>query len=99
MAEGSSPKQSLMSRDVTDDSQKEMRNHRAKVRELMSAGESFIATLNESTGYENVALINDKYHALDAEILACQGQASGEGKSESQGIYNRLGALRLNIIL
>ena len=98
MAEGSSPKQSLMSRDVTDDSQKEMRNHRAKVRELMSAGESFIATLNESTGYENVALINDKYHALDAEILACQGQASGEGKSESQGIYNRLGALRLNII-
>ena len=87
-----------MSRDVTDDSQKEMRNHRAKVRELMSAGESFIATLNESTGYENVALINDKYHALDAEILACQGQASGEGKSESQGIYNRLGALRLNII-
>ena len=57
MAEGSSPKQSLMSRDVTDDSQKEMRNHRAKVRELMSAGESFIATLNESTGYENVALI------------------------------------------
>ena len=98
MAEGSSPKQSLMSRDVTDDSQKEMRNHRAKVRELMSAGESFIATLNESTGYENVALINDKYHALDAQILACQGQASGEGKSESQGIYNRLGALRLNII-
>ena len=98
MAEGSSPKQSLMSRDVTDDSQKEMRNHRAKVRELMSAGESFIATLNESTGYENVALINDKYHALDAEILACQGQASGEDKSESQGIYNRLGALRLNII-
>ena len=98
MAEGSSPKQSLMSRDVTDDSQKEMRNHRAKVRELMSAGESFIATLNESTGYENVALINHKYHALDAEILACQGQASGEGKSESQGIYNRLGALRLNII-
>ena len=98
MAEGSSPKQSLMSRDVTDDSQKEMRSHRAKVRELMSAGESFIATLNESTGYENVALINDKYHALDAEILACQGQASGEGKSESQGIYNRLGALRLNII-
>ena len=98
MAEGSSPKQSLMSRDVTDDSQKEMRNHRAKVRELMSAGESFTATLNESTGYENVALINDKYHALDAEILACQGQASGEGKSESQGIYNRLGALRLNII-
>ena len=87
-----------MSRDVTDDSQKEMRNHRAKVRELMSAGEFFIATLNESTGYENVALINDKYHALDAEILACQGQASGEGKSESQGIYNRLGALRLNII-
>ena len=61
MAEGSSPKQSLMSRDVTDDSQKEMRNHRAKVRELISAGESFIATLNESTGYENVALINDKY--------------------------------------
>ena len=47
MAEGSSPKQSLMSRDVTDDSQKEMRNHRAKVRELMSAGESFIATLNK----------------------------------------------------
>ena len=64
----------------------------------MFAGESFIATLNESTGYENVALINDKCHALDAEILACQGQASGEGKSESQGIYNRLGALRLNII-
>ena len=83
MAEGSSPKQSLISCDVTDDSQKEMRNHRAKVRELMSAGESFITTLNESTGHENVALVNEKYHALDAEILACKGQASGGGKCES----------------
>ena len=98
MAEGSSPKQSLISCDVTDDCQKEMRNHRAKVRKLMSAGESFITTFNESTGHENVALVNEKYHALDAEILACQGQASGGGKCESQGINNRLGALRLNII-
>ena len=74
-----------------------MRNHRAKVRELISAGESFITTLNESTGHENVALVNKKYHALDAELLACQGQAPGGGKSESQEIYNRLEALRLNI--
>ena len=72
-AEGSSPKQSLISYDVTDDSQKKMRNHRAKVWESMSPGESFITILNESTGHENVALVNEKYHALDAEILACQG--------------------------
>ena len=97
MAEGSSPKQSLISCDVTDASQKEMRNHRAKVRELMSAGESFITTLNESTGHENVALVNEKYHALDAEILARQGQTPGTGKSKSQGICNHLEALRLNI--
>ena len=95
MAEG--PKQSLISCGVTNASQKEMRNHRAKVRELMSTGESFISTLYESTGHKNVALVNEKYQALDAEILACQGQAPRGGKSESQGIYNCLEALRLNI--
>ena len=98
MAEGSSPKQSLIFCDVADDSQKEMRNHRAKMRELMSAVRSFITTLNESTGHKNVALVNEKYHALDAEILVCQEQACGGGKCESQRIYNRLEALRLNII-
>ena len=50
------------------------------------------------TGHANVALVNEKYHALDAEILACQGQASEGGKYKSQGIYSRLEALRLNII-
>ena len=62
----------------------------------MSAAESFITTPNESTGHENVALVNEKYYALDAKILACQGQAPGGRKSKSQGIYNRLEALRLN---
>ena len=51
----------------------------------MSAGESFITTLNESTGYENVALVNKKYHALDAEILACQGQTSGKVNAKVRG--------------
>ena len=85
MAEGSSPKQSLMSRDVTDDSQKEMRNHRAKVRELMSAGESFIATLNESTGYENVALINDSTMRSMPRYLRVRGRRLGKVKAKVRG--------------
>ena len=68
-----------------------------KVHELLSAGESFITTLNESRCHKNDALVNEKYNALDAEILACQGQVPGGGKSKSWGTYNHLEALRLNI--
>ena len=65
----------------------------------MCTGESFITTFNESrpTGHSNVAFVNEKYYVLNAEILACQRQAPGGSENESQGIHNRLEALRLNI--